>query len=83
VNRAAASSRCGPRLRSAEFLVSAGANEFAGRYTAGHFDLAVMRTTISVDDIEVVPEGCCWTASGSFVTDRHADPSRRQRCRLF
>ena len=30
---------------------------FAGRYTAGHFDLPVMRTTIAVDGTVVVKEG--------------------------
>jgi 2,5-dihydroxypyridine 5,6-dioxygenase len=29
------------------FLFSTGANEFAGRYTGGHFDIPVMRTTIA------------------------------------
>src|SRR5690348_11899578 len=38
-------------------LCSAGANEFAGRYTAGHFDIPVMGTTIVVDDVEVVRAG--------------------------
>ena len=31
--------------------------EFAGRYTAGHFDLPVMRTTITVDGTVVVKDG--------------------------
>ena len=38
------------RAVAGNFLFSTGANEFAGRYTAGHFDLPVMRTTITVDD---------------------------------
>jgi 2,5-dihydroxypyridine 5,6-dioxygenase len=38
-------------------LFSTGANEFAGRYTVGHFDLPVMRTTITVDDTVVVQDG--------------------------
>ena len=38
-------------------LFSTGANEFAGRYTAGHFDIPVMKTTISVDSTVVVRDG--------------------------
>ena len=34
------------RAVAGNFLFSTGANEFAGRYTAGHFDLPVMGTTI-------------------------------------
>lgn len=45
------------RAVAGNFLFSTGANEFAGRYTAGHFDLPVMRTTIEVDDIVVVRNG--------------------------
>ena len=33
------------RAVAGNFLFSTGANEFAGRYTAGHFDLPVMGTT--------------------------------------
>jgi 2,5-dihydroxypyridine 5,6-dioxygenase len=39
------------------FLFSTGANEFAGRYTAGHFDLPMMGTTIELDGVVVVREG--------------------------
>ena len=42
------------RAVAGNFLFSTGANEFAGRYTAGHFDIPVMRTTIAVDGTEVV-----------------------------
>ena len=35
------------RAVAGNFLFSTGANEFAGRYTAGHFDIPVMRTTIT------------------------------------
>ena len=35
------------RAVAGNFLFSTGANEFAGRYTAGHFDIPVMRTTIA------------------------------------
>jgi 2,5-dihydroxypyridine 5,6-dioxygenase len=45
------------RALAGNFLFSTGANEFAGRYTAGHFDLPVMRTTITVDDTVVVRDG--------------------------
>src|SRR5881275_1830024 len=45
------------RAVAGNFLFSTGANEFAGRYTAGHFDIPVMRTTITVDDTVVVQEG--------------------------
>jgi 2,5-dihydroxypyridine 5,6-dioxygenase len=45
------------RAVAGNFLFSTGANEFAGRYTAGHFDIPVMRTTIAVDGIEVVRAG--------------------------
>ena len=39
------------------FLYSTGANEFAGRYTRGHFDLPVMACTITLDDEVVVNKG--------------------------
>jgi 2,5-dihydroxypyridine 5,6-dioxygenase len=45
------------RAVAGNFLFSTGANEFAGRYTAGHFDLPVMNTTIEVDGVTVVREG--------------------------
>jgi 2,5-dihydroxypyridine 5,6-dioxygenase len=45
------------RAVAGNFLFSTGANEFAGRYTAGHFDLPVMRTTIEVDGTAVVRDG--------------------------
>jgi 2,5-dihydroxypyridine 5,6-dioxygenase len=45
------------RCVAGNFLFSTGANEFAGRYTAGHFDLPVMRTTIEIDGTVVVREG--------------------------
>jgi 2,5-dihydroxypyridine 5,6-dioxygenase len=38
-------------------LFSTGANEFAGRDTAGHFDLPVMGTTITVDGTTVIRDG--------------------------
>lgn len=45
------------RAVAGNFLFSTGANEFAGRYTAGHFDLPVMATTIALDGVEVVRAG--------------------------
>jgi 2,5-dihydroxypyridine 5,6-dioxygenase len=45
------------RAVAGNFLFSTGANEFAGRYTAGHFDIPVMRTTITVDSTVVVRDG--------------------------
>jgi len=45
------------RAVAGNFLFSTGANEFAGRYTAGHFDIPVMRTTIAVDNTVVVRDG--------------------------
>ncbi len=45
------------RAVAGNFLFSTGANEFAGRYTAGHFDLPVMGTTIELDGVAVVREG--------------------------
>jgi 2,5-dihydroxypyridine 5,6-dioxygenase len=45
------------RAVAGNFLFSTGANEFAGRHTAGHFDLPVMGTTIELDGTAVVREG--------------------------
>jgi 2,5-dihydroxypyridine 5,6-dioxygenase len=45
------------RAVAGNFLFSTGANEFAGRYTAGHFDLPVMRTTITLDETVLVQDG--------------------------
>jgi 2,5-dihydroxypyridine 5,6-dioxygenase len=45
------------RAVAGNFLFSTGANEFAGRYTAGHFDIPVMRTTVTIDGREVVRAG--------------------------
>src|SRR5229473_1035478 len=45
------------RAVAGNFLFSTGANEFAGRYTAGHFDLPVMGTTIELDGVAVIREG--------------------------
>jgi 2,5-dihydroxypyridine 5,6-dioxygenase len=45
------------RAVAGNFLFSTGANEFAGRYTAGHFDLPMMGTTIELDGRVVVRDG--------------------------
>lgn len=45
------------RAVAGNFLYSTGANEFAGRFTEGHFDLPMMGCTITVDDTCVVKDG--------------------------
>ena len=45
------------RAVAGNFLFSTGANEFAGRYTAGHFDLPMFGTTIEIDGLVVVEKG--------------------------
>ena len=45
------------RALAGNFLYSTGANEFAGRFTEGHFDLPMMGCTISLDDRIVVRDG--------------------------
>ena len=45
------------RAVAGNFLYSTGANEFAKRFTRGHFDLPVMGCTIALDDKVVVDEG--------------------------
>ena len=45
------------RAVAGNFLYSTGANEFAGRFTQGHFDLPMMGCTISLDGIPVVTNG--------------------------
>jgi 2,5-dihydroxypyridine 5,6-dioxygenase len=45
------------RAYAGNFLFSTGANEFAGRYTQGHFDLPVGGCTIALDGTVVVKEG--------------------------
>lgn len=49
----------GTELRAfpGNFLFSTGANEFAGRYTKGHFDIPVRGCTIALDDITVIDKG--------------------------
>ena len=45
------------RAFAGNFLYSTGANEFAGRYTQGHFDLPLRGCTITLDDEPVVVNG--------------------------
>jgi 2,5-dihydroxypyridine 5,6-dioxygenase len=45
------------RAVAGNFLFSTGANEFAGRFTEGHFDLPMMGCTISLDGLAVVDRG--------------------------
>ncbi len=49
----------GTELRAfpGNFLFSTGANEFAGRYTEGHFDLPVRGCTIVLDGVTVIDRG--------------------------
>lgn len=49
----------GTELRAAagNFLFSTGANEFAGRFTEGHFDIPVFGCTIALDGEVVVDQG--------------------------
>ncbi|WP_431271436.1 2,5-dihydroxypyridine 5,6-dioxygenase [Dankookia sp. P2] len=45
------------RAFAGNFLFSTGANEFAGRFTEGHFDIPVRNCTIALDGTPVVVEG--------------------------
>lgn len=45
------------RAVAGNFLFSTGANEFANRFTEGHFDIPVFHTTITLDGEDVVREG--------------------------
>lgn len=45
------------RAFAGNFLFSTGANEFAGRFTEGHFDIPVRNCTITLDGEPVVIEG--------------------------
>ena len=45
------------RALAGNFLFSTGANEFADRYTEGHFDLPMMDCTIMLDGHKVVDKG--------------------------
>lgn len=52
------------RAFAGNFLYSTGANEFAGRYTLGHFDIPVGNCTILLDGVEVVREGVLAAEAG-------------------
>ena len=45
------------RAFAGNFLYSTGANEVAGRYTLGHFDLPMRHCTVRLDDTVVVDQG--------------------------
>ena len=45
------------RALAGNFLYSTGANEFAGRFTEGHFDLPMMGCSIALDGVPVVRGG--------------------------
>jgi 2,5-dihydroxypyridine 5,6-dioxygenase len=45
------------RAFAGNFLYSTGANETAGRYTAGHFDLPLRHCSITLDGAPVVEQG--------------------------
>jgi 2,5-dihydroxypyridine 5,6-dioxygenase len=45
------------RAFAGNFLYSTGANEVAGRYTLGHFDLPMRHCTVALDDTVVVDDG--------------------------
>jgi 2,5-dihydroxypyridine 5,6-dioxygenase len=45
------------RALAGNFLYSTGANEFANRFTEGHFDLPMMDCTIQLDGVSVVENG--------------------------
>lgn len=45
------------RAIAGSFLISTGANEFAGRYTGCHFDLPMRNCDVFVDDTQVIAAG--------------------------
>lgn len=45
------------RVYAGNFVYSTGANDLAGRFTAGHFDLPMRACTIALDDRVVVSDG--------------------------
>ena len=64
------------RAVAGNFLFSTGANEFAGRYTAGHFDLPMMGTTIELDGVAVSAKACCRMCSANPRPAPAAAPAR-------
>ena len=45
------------RAWAGNFLFSTGSNQYAGRFTLGHFDLPMRHCTITLDDLPVVVDG--------------------------
>ena len=45
------------RAFAGNFLYSTGANEVAGRFTRGHFDLPLRNCTVALDDAVVIDAG--------------------------
>ena len=45
------------RALAGSFLWSTGANQYAGRFTVGHFDLPMRKCTIALDGRVVVKDG--------------------------
>ncbi|MCH2493870.1 MAG: peptidase M29, partial [Gammaproteobacteria bacterium] len=45
------------RALAGNFLFSTGANEFAKRFTLGHFDLPMIGCTVALDGVPVVESG--------------------------
>jgi 2,5-dihydroxypyridine 5,6-dioxygenase len=45
------------RAWAGNFLWSTGANQYAGRFTEGHFDLPMRKCTIALDNKVVVKDG--------------------------
>ncbi len=45
------------RAVAGNFLYSTGANEAAGRFTLGHFDLPMRGCTVTLDGVPVVEQG--------------------------
>ena len=45
------------RALAGSFLLSTGANEFAGRFTRGHFDLPMRNCSIWLDERQIIEKG--------------------------
>lgn len=60
------------RAVAGNFLYSTGANETAGRFTAGHFDLPMRSCTVALDGVPVVE-------AGELVADLGAPTTREMR----
>ena len=64
------------RALAGNFLFSTGANEFAGRTTAGHFDIPILNTTITLDvgSSSYVGVHTFVSATGLTVSDAQYNP---------